>query len=241
MTPTQEELFAQHLQWSRMMADRTTKRLPRHFDREAARQEAAIGLFEAVLRFDPNHGELFTTFAVNRIRGRVLDLVRDLDHHSRTERRDIKAGLLVESKQVALASHFAAEDSRDREIVEARDLFASLCRRVRPRIREVLIHRAHGLTMKQIGLRMGLSESRISQLNDEAVRDARYEFAELQESGEMTLQEVEKEHILRALARHNGDKKAVAVELGISLKTVYTKLNLYKTATNEAEGEAVSA
>jgi DNA-binding NtrC family response regulator len=40
-----------------------------------------------------------------------------------------------------------------------------------------------------------------------------------------TLREVEMEHLLKVLEKHNGSKSAAAAELGISLKTMYNKLN----------------
>ena len=44
------------------------------------------------------------------------------------------------------------------------------------------------------------------------------------------LEDVEREHILRALARNGGDKTRTAKELGIALKTLYNKLARYKQA-----------
>jgi DNA-binding NtrC family response regulator len=40
-----------------------------------------------------------------------------------------------------------------------------------------------------------------------------------------TLREIEMEHVLRVLEKHKGNKPAAAAELGISLKTLYNKLN----------------
>lgn len=40
-----------------------------------------------------------------------------------------------------------------------------------------------------------------------------------------TLREIEMEHVLAVLQKHNGHKAAAAAELGISLKTMYNKLN----------------
>lgn len=40
-----------------------------------------------------------------------------------------------------------------------------------------------------------------------------------------TLREIEMEHVLRVLEKHDGNKPAAAAELGISLKTLYNKLN----------------
>jgi DNA-binding NtrC family response regulator len=40
-----------------------------------------------------------------------------------------------------------------------------------------------------------------------------------------TLREIEMEHVLRVLEKHDGNKPSAAAELGISLKTLYNKLN----------------
>jgi transcriptional regulator with PAS, ATPase and Fis domain len=49
-----------------------------------------------------------------------------------------------------------------------------------------------------------------------------------------TLEEIEMEHLLRVLEKHNGSKTAAAAELGISLKTMYNKLN--RLAERKAAG-----
>jgi len=43
--------------------------------------------------------------------------------------------------------------------------------------------------------------------------------------GSRTLREIEMEHILRVVDKHKNSKPAAAAELGISLKTLYNKLN----------------
>ncbi len=49
--------------------------------------------------------------------------------------------------------------------------------------------------------------------------------ATVPQSGARTLREIEMEHVLRVLDKHAGNKPAAAAELGISLKTMYNKLN----------------
>ena len=49
--------------------------------------------------------------------------------------------------------------------------------------------------------------------------------SELQETEPMTLKDLESQAITRALGRHDGNKPAAAEELGVSLKTLYNKLN----------------
>jgi DNA-binding NtrC family response regulator len=51
-----------------------------------------------------------------------------------------------------------------------------------------------------------------------------------------TLREVEMEHILRTLEKHNGNKVAAAAELGIVLKTLYNKLNAWQEERAKAAG-----
>ena len=45
------------------------------------------------------------------------------------------------------------------------------------------------------------------------------------DEGPRTLEEIEMEHLLRTLEKHKGNKTTAAAELGISLKTMYNKLN----------------
>jgi DNA-binding NtrC family response regulator len=51
-----------------------------------------------------------------------------------------------------------------------------------------------------------------------------------------TLREIEMEHILRVLEKHNGNKPAAAAELGIVLKTLYNKLNQWQEERNKNAG-----
>ena len=49
--------------------------------------------------------------------------------------------------------------------------------------------------------------------------------SEIRDSGPMTIREMEMIAIERAIDRNDGDKKAAAEELGVSVKTLYNKLN----------------
>ena len=51
-----------------------------------------------------------------------------------------------------------------------------------------------------------------------------------------TLKEIEMDHILRVLAKHNGNKPAAAAELGIVVKTLYNKLNQWEEERQKAAG-----
>lgn len=49
-------------------------------------------------------------------------------------------------------------------------------------------------------------------------------------AADVPLFEVERAHILAALQRHDGNRRAAAQELGISLRTLYYRLRLYRQA-----------
>jgi DNA-binding NtrC family response regulator len=50
----------------------------------------------------------------------------------------------------------------------------------------------------------------------------------VESDGALTLEEVERNHILQALRRHGGNRTAAAKELGISRRTLYYKLDDYQ-------------
>jgi DNA-binding NtrC family response regulator len=51
-----------------------------------------------------------------------------------------------------------------------------------------------------------------------------------------TLKEIEMDHILKVLEKHNGNKPAAAAELGIVLKTLYNKLNQWQEERQKNAG-----
>jgi DNA-binding NtrC family response regulator len=55
-------------------------------------------------------------------------------------------------------------------------------------------------------------------------------------TGSKTLRDLEMEHILRTLEKNNRNKPTTAQELGISLKTLYNKLNAYEEQQRRAAG-----
>jgi len=61
------------------------------------------------------------------------------------------------------------------------------------------------------------------------------------DAGTPTLRDIEMEHILTVLDKHQGSKPAAAKELGISLKTLYNKLNQMQPADRDESGSTSSA
>lgn len=71
--------------------------LPKHsiFSHEDVQNIGILGLIEAIERYDPNLGTKFETFAVLRIRGRIIDEIRRIDWLSRNARK--KAQVMEET------------------------------------------------------------------------------------------------------------------------------------------------
>ena len=60
-------------------------------DYEDAIGQGIIGLIEALNRYDPSFGTVFSTYATLRVRGHILDYLRSLDWLSRSARQRAKA------------------------------------------------------------------------------------------------------------------------------------------------------
>lgn len=71
-----QELILRYLPLVRIIVSRLPVRLPAHLDREDLLSYGVFGLISALERFDPSRGVKFETFASQRIRGAILDALR---------------------------------------------------------------------------------------------------------------------------------------------------------------------
>ena len=74
----------------KFLAARLTSRVPFHIDISDLIQAGAIGLMDAMEKFDPNKGAQFKTYAEFRIRGAMLDEIREMDWVPRSVREKAK-------------------------------------------------------------------------------------------------------------------------------------------------------
>lgn len=81
------QLALQELPQVHYLAARIRERLPKHVPMEDLVQAGVIGLLEACRSYDSTRDAQFHTFAKFRIRGAILDSLRQLDWGSRTLRR----------------------------------------------------------------------------------------------------------------------------------------------------------
>lgn len=98
-TPDGEaEIVRHYYAWSQQLAKIAIDRMPVQCDHDSLRSAAGLALLDAVRRYSPERGISFRTFATHRIRGAIIDAMRQDDHLSRTSRKFIKARIATEAK-----------------------------------------------------------------------------------------------------------------------------------------------
>ena len=85
-----QEIWLQYVQLVRHEALRLQVRLPASVDLDDLIQAGGIGLLNAIERYDAAQGTAFTTYAVQRIRGAMLDELRSRDWVPRRVRREAR-------------------------------------------------------------------------------------------------------------------------------------------------------
>lgn len=145
---------------------------------------AADGLMQAVERFDPDRGLRFLTYAGPRMLYAILDALRANDWVPRLERTRAKTDDRKIIRQVSINRLVDAHRKCDQSINEdglgvfdpedTRDFWVEACRGLSKMQRlALMLHFRCGLTMKQVGKSLGVSESRISQVLSDTVKTIR--------------------------------------------------------------------
>jgi RNA polymerase sigma factor for flagellar operon FliA len=83
---TEGRLVDEHLPLVRQVVSDISRRLPRHVRKDELESAAMLGLAQAARSYDPDRGIAFERHASNRIRGALLDELRDADWASRSVR-----------------------------------------------------------------------------------------------------------------------------------------------------------
>ncbi len=94
--PSKEDLIRQHAPLVKKIAYHLMARLPASVEVDDLIQVGLIGLMDALERFDGNQGAQFESYATQRIRGAMLDDLRDADwlpRHIRQKSRQIETAI----------------------------------------------------------------------------------------------------------------------------------------------------
>ena len=213
-----DRLVLEYLPLVRTIAARVRESVPRSVELDDLIQAGVIGLMDAAAKYDASKQVAFSTYAKFRIKGGILDSLRQLDWASRDMRRRHKE---VKAAETDLAATLQ-RDPTEAEMAEKMGLDLDRCRRVMSdaqeiqwvslsqenpnthkvpdlpdmgeqpddiclreqlrtavgtamktlpeRYQKVIVHYyADELPMKEIGRRLGVNESRISQIHKSAL------------------------------------------------------------------------
>jgi RNA polymerase sigma factor for flagellar operon FliA len=203
-----ERMLFDQLPLVKIIARRIYYRLPKHVLLEDLVQAGMVGLLDAWQKYDCNRRVQFGSYAKVRIRGAILDSLRELDWGPRSlrsiarraeEARNAlrRARDLDQLTTVSFQSDSNGEDHPQdfvdcptsppdespyciRLRTEVTDLLRTLISKLPDRQRDVLtLYYQQNLTMKEIGTTLGLGESRVSQLHSLAVNGLRERLQDL--------------------------------------------------------------
>src|SRR6187200_1199311 len=82
-----DQIVLEHLPLVKAIAIRVHENLPVHIDLDDLIHAGVMGLFDAVEKYDGEKNVLFHSYAKHRIKGAILDSLRQLDWASRDLRR----------------------------------------------------------------------------------------------------------------------------------------------------------
>src|ERR1700749_3087672 len=82
-----DRIVLEHLPLVKAIAIRVHENLPVHVDLDDLIHAGVLGLFDAASKFNPEKQVVFSSYAKHRIKGSILDSLRQLDWASRDLRR----------------------------------------------------------------------------------------------------------------------------------------------------------
>jgi RNA polymerase sigma factor for flagellar operon FliA len=193
------ERIIAHLGFARAVAARSLDPRCRGADREDLIAWGVVGLVQAAQRYRGDLGASFGAYAARRVRGQVLDALRQRDPLTRSARRayreaqritedlpppyvEISLDRLAELGDGGIAAPDGVADPEmprdprwDGVARELRSL-TKLERRV------IVLSYGHCLTLREIGVQVGLSESGVCRVRARALRRLRSALGEAQEA-----------------------------------------------------------
>src|SRR5713226_96191 len=122
-----DRIVLEHLPLVKAIAVRVHENLPVHVDLDDLVHAGVLGLFDAAGKFNPDKQVAFSSYAKHRIKGAILDSLRQLDWASRDLRRrhkqveaatrDLSATLQRNPTEAEIAQKLGVEVSRWRQMM----------------------------------------------------------------------------------------------------------------------------
>ena len=104
-----EQLLLEQLPQVKYIARRIHERLPQHVSFDDLVHAGIVGLIDAMHKFDPGKNVRFASYAKFRIRGAILDSLRDMDWSPRDLRRKARRLEAAMQKLQTELGHSATE------------------------------------------------------------------------------------------------------------------------------------
>jgi len=133
--PSKAEAYKRYAPLMKYVVDRVASNIPKYVEREDLLNAAALGLFDALEKYDFSKGTKFETYAVWRIRGAVLDELRAMDWASRSVRRKARH---IDTMTRDLDQRLGRAASDD-ELADAMDLSANEMARLLDEVRGIVL------------------------------------------------------------------------------------------------------
>jgi RNA polymerase sigma factor for flagellar operon FliA len=182
-----DERIESHLGFARAIASRSLDPRCRGADREDLIAWGVFGLVQAARRYRGDLGAPFGAYAARRVRGQVLDALRERDPLTRTERRafreqqkisedlpqpyvEVSLDRLAELGDTEVSGAALLPPRTDPRWPRVAVALASLTAVER---RVVVLAYAKGMTLKEIGARVSLSESGVCRVRARALKKLR--------------------------------------------------------------------
>ena len=176
-----EQLILEYAHIVKYVAGRLEIYTGQHFEFDDLVSYGIFGLIDAIEKFDITKGVKFESYASLRIRGAIIDSLRDLDWVPRSLRRKSKEdGSELQSmvslddfldqnmEFVAASADGVPEEHIDKQ--ELRNMLIEAIESLSERDRLIItLHYFEELTLREISKTMKVSESRVSQIHTRAL------------------------------------------------------------------------
>ena len=126
-TSQRDKVILEHLPLVKAIAVRVHENLPVHVDLDDLVHAGILGLFDAVTKYNPAKKVAFSSYAKHRIKGAILDSLRQLDWASRDLRRrhkqveaatrSLAATLQRNPTEAEVAERLGVEENRWRQMM----------------------------------------------------------------------------------------------------------------------------
>jgi RNA polymerase sigma factor (sigma-70 family) len=158
LSPCQQNLFDEHLNWAVQIARNIARKMPTAFDPEDLVQAGRIGLWKAVHKFNPKRGIPFQGFAYCYVRGEIMMRCRrrswkEATTHDELTKQEVDPRPLQDEQL-----HSQADELMDeRRLLLVRSLAALLPAAQCEAVRGILA----GASRDELATAMGLSRQRL--------------------------------------------------------------------------------